>query len=282
MDASSLRRSTVRCHTFAVLVPGLMLAVPGACASEPAQPQLSVHGTEFVLTLSDGRVLKSMDLVGATLLVDTAAGQMEITIKHVEFDGEAVGGQVWLHHFTVRDAAGQDVDLCKPDPQGNSLGFPIPDGRGGFELTCTSGVAGKCVRWGYRPWEETPNGRPLRALHETCVHMARADYGGDGKPTTRDGTLIDVYDRYGIQMPDAEAALPFEAAWGVDGALCVAHPRIPENISLPQLAERYPQLRSRLGPDKCSEEALQDDPRALIFNRSLDRSGSSRDGVPPM
>jgi hypothetical protein len=54
----------------------------------------------------------------------------------------------------------------------------------------------------------------------------------------------------------------------VDGALCVAHPRIPENVTLEQLAERYPRLRGRVGPADCSEAAFADHPEALLFNRS--------------
>jgi ADYC domain len=46
----------------------------------------------------------------------------------------------------------------RADAEGRSLGFPVPDGRGGFDLACTSGAVGKCIRWGYRLWEEEPGG----------------------------------------------------------------------------------------------------------------------------
>ena len=173
-----------------------------------------------------------------------------------------------LHHFVVKDASGRPVNLCAPDAEGRSLGFPVPDEHGGFDLTCTSGAVGKCIRWGYRPFDEKPGGPPMRALHQACVHMTRADYGGDGVPTTRDGTLIDLYDRFGIQKPDRTVPMNFEAAWGVDGAICVAHPRIPENISLEELGERYPHMKAHLGPTACTEESAMHDPRALLFNRS--------------
>ena len=64
--------------------------------------------------------------------------------------------------------------------------------------------------------------------------------------------------------------MTFEAAWGVDGAICVAHPRIPENISLEELGVRYPRLKAHLGPAACIEEDAMRDPRALLFNRSSD------------
>jgi hypothetical protein len=52
------------------------------------------------------------------------------------------------------------------------------------------------------------------------------------------------------------------------GAICVAHPRIPENITLDELSRRYPGLAPRLGPEKCTEDAAMADPAALTFNRS--------------
>lgn len=233
-----------------------------------ARPTLTVEGTDFVLTASDGRTLRSPDLQGATLKIKSGGRNIEVTIKSVEADPHAVGGPVTLHHLVSKDESGRSVDLCAGDAQGRSLGFPVPDGQGGFDLTCTSGAVGKCVRWGYRPWEEKPDGPPLRALHQACIHMTRADYGGDGRATTRDGTLIDLYDRFGIQKADRDPSTTFEAAWGVSGAICVARPRIPENVSLEELGERYPKLKQRLGATACTEEVALADPGALLFNRS--------------
>lgn len=242
-----------------------MIAAP---VDAPAQTALTAVGTEFMLTTPAGRALRSADLVGATLGIAVAGTRVEITIRSVEEDRDAVGGPVLLHHFVVKDEAGTAVDLCMPDAHGRSLGFPVPDGRGGFELTCTSGAVGKCIRWGYRPWEEQPDGPPLTALHEACVHMARADYGGDGRASTRDGTMIYWCDRFGVH-PCGEPTPPaFEAAWGREGAICIARPRIAENVSLAQLAERYPRLQPHLGPARCSEDIAMHDPRALLFNSS--------------
>lgn len=241
-----------------------------APAPAGAQSRLAAEGTEFVLTTGDGRTLRSADLTGATLKIGSAGGGIEVTIASVENDPDAVGGHVFLHRFIVKDANGKPADMCAPDADGRRLGFPMPDGRGGFDLTCTSGAEGKCIRWGYRPWEERPGGPPMRALHRACIHMARADYGGDGYATTRDGTLIDFYDRFGIQKPDKEVPMAFEAAWGVDGAVCVARPRIPQYVSLEDLAKRYPRLAQRLGPAVCDEDSAIRDETALLFNRSVE------------
>jgi hypothetical protein len=86
-------------------------------------------------------------------------------------------------------------------------------------FSCTTGVIAKCVVWGYDP------GKTGAALHQTCTRMARADYCGDGVPHTVNGTLIDLYDIEGIQVPVPDGGMPFEAGWGPDGAICVHKPR---------------------------------------------------------
>ena len=98
--------------------------------------------------------------------------------------------------------------------------------------------------------------------------MARADYGGDGQASTRNGTLIDIYDRFGIQRPQRDVAMSFEAAWRLRVQCAFARPRIPENVSLEELGKRYPHLKHQLGQETCTEENAMRDPRALLFNRS--------------
>jgi hypothetical protein len=186
-----------------------------------------------------------------------------VTIARVEVDRQSTKGRVVLHHLFV---GGEE--LCAPDADGRSAGFPVPDGSGGYQLTCTSGAVGKCVRWGYRSWEERPGGPPLRDLHKACVLMTRADYGGDGTTTTRDGTRISFCDRFGINGCHGGGPGRFEAAWGPERAICVARPRIAETVSLEQLAPRYPDLAFHLGPAVCSQKIALADPAALLFNRS--------------
>ncbi len=122
---------------------------------------------------------------------------------------------------------------------------------------------------GYRPWDRHPSGAPLRELHRACVNLMRADYGGDNHPTTRDGTPVDIEDRFGIQTFDHVEGMSFEAAWGAKGALCVARPRIENAASLDVLAELYPGLT--LGPDLCTRDAFRGNDKALLFNRSYPR-----------
>lgn len=68
----------------------------------------------------------------------------------------------------------------------------------------------------------------------------------------------------------ADLPMAFEAAWGVDSAICVARPRIADNISLTQLGDRHPRLAHHLGPASCVEDSVMRDPAVLLFNRSYE------------
>ena len=158
-------------------------------------------------------------------------------------------------------------EFCSMAPDGTVAGFPLagrwtPDGQHlrdatSFTITCTSGASGKCVRFGYKPWRMI-GAESLWDYHQTCVRIVRADYGGDGSPHTRDGTLIDIFDRLGIQRSDRDPDLTFEAAWGPDGAVCVRRTRLAEVLSSEELIKYLSQasrslrralFRSRIGLD---------------------------------
>lgn len=62
----------------------------------------------------------------------------------------------------------------------------------------------------------------LRQHHQACTRMIRADYCGDGRSHTNDGTLIDVWDGFGLQ---GRSAWPLESSWKAGGASCVNHVR---------------------------------------------------------
>jgi hypothetical protein len=222
-------------------------------------------------------VLSSLDLMGAVLdAVDESSRRLTVRIDAITRDYSDIDGDVWLHRFSVLEAGtGHWVELCTPGPDGTKAGFPLAgrwttDGRhlhglpSDFTITCTSGAVAKCVRSGYKPWREF-KGESLWNYHQACVRMLRADYGGDGTGHTRNGTLIEFYDRLGIQTSEPSSIaknLQFEAAWGPDGAVCVRRPRIPEVLSVQELIERYPHLAGKTGSN-CSETT-----DALIWNRS--------------
>ncbi|MEE1657260.1 ADYC domain-containing protein [Microvirga sp. CF3062] len=243
----------------------LILATSGA--GQALNGRLEADRGEFRLHLDEGRVLERDALAGARIVMQSGERRIQVLIDAVETEDEVPGGPVVLYRFLVEDPVGRTFwNACMPDTRGRQLGLPLQNGAG-VDLTCTSGAEGKCILMGYRPWDARAD-VPMQDLHAACVHMMRADYGGDDHPATRDGTLVDVYDRFGIQTPESVDPLPFEAAWSKDGALCVAHPRIAENVSLDELAQRYPALSGRLGSEACTEEAMRNHPNALLFNRS--------------
>jgi hypothetical protein len=96
----------------------------------------------------------------------------------------------------------------------------------------------------------------------------RGDYCGDGQATTREGTLIDVYDSIGIQKSEPRKGMRFEAVWGPRGALCVSRTRVPENITLEALRQCPRLAKAALGTD-CREERFAGNQEALLLNKSL-------------
>jgi hypothetical protein len=254
-----------------LIAAGAMLTLVGSDAARALNGRLEASRGEFRLRLDDGRVLQREELAGARIIVHRGEQSLHVLIDAVEEDSSAPGGPVVLYRLLVEDPAERTRrNACLPDARGRQLGLPIQRATG-VDFTCTSGAEGKCILMGYRPWDDRAD-LPMQDLHAACIHLMRADYGGDDHATTRDGTLIDVYDRFGIQGPETRDPMPFEAAWGKDGAVCVAHPRIAQNVALEELARRYPKLRNRLGPAACTEEAMRHDPEVLLFNRSV-RSG---------
>ena len=219
-----------------------------AAAAQPSVVKTEVSGTAFRITLSDGSMKQGTSLAGAVLVFTIDGKPVRVRIAAITPDRNDKA--LLLHDLRVD---GTDTSLCRPDPDGKQLGFPLagrtaPDGRfveadpGVFELVCTSGAQGKCVRFGYRPWESAPDGGPMRAYFDACVRMLRADYCGDGHGWTRDGTIIDFWDDHGIQKTEAMSnpALSFEAGWSPEGAICVAHTRVSENITRGSLLRPYP------------------------------------------
>jgi hypothetical protein len=97
--------------------------------------------------------------------------------------------------------------------------------------------------------------------------MIRADYCGTDTPTTRNGMWIDIRDNWGIQHDSPSEGATFEAGWTSDGAVCVNHPRVPENISLHSLVTNCPRLKDAPVGSDCTEEVARQR-GAILFNFS--------------
>jgi hypothetical protein len=237
-------------------------------AAQPVPTRVEAEGPVLKVTLSDGRVLKSPDLVGAVLTIRDDQGVVRrLKLAGLSGDPRDRSHSIKLHDFQVEVAAGEWRPYCqKWSADGTQAGIPMATADGGFELVCTAGSKVKCVRFGYAPWATAPDGQSLRPLWEACNRMVRADYGGQGEATTLDGQIIDMYDPQGIQTPDNAPDQGFEAGWAPDGAVCVNHVRVKQNISLDALEARYPRLKGRTGAI-CTEEFARAH-GAILFNRS--------------
>jgi hypothetical protein len=238
-----------------------------AGAQEPGS--IRVVGTELVIALDGGRELRREQLIGTILTLRGEDGQRRrVKIESVAPDPTDPSGEVLLYRLTSQDAAGAWQPACSPGPDGLQAAILQPGAGGELAIWCTSGALGKCVRYGYHPWQRLPDGTSLAPYHRACVNMARADYCGDDRPTTNEGMQIEMQDRAGVRAwPSGSSDFRFEAAWGEQGALCVARVRVPENISLAELVRRCPRLAGRTG-DACTPESSYRFGTPLIFNRS--------------
>lgn len=132
---------------------------------------------------------------------------------------------------------------------------------GKFTFACENGAIAKCVSWGYKPWATREN-RSLEDFHQACTRMARADYCGNGRSYTQDDTRIDISDELGILTRTADAAvdsrlgqLAFEAAWGPEGAVCLARMRDSRKVEtiLAECPGRFQvMVMEHGGGDRCT------------------------------
>jgi hypothetical protein len=142
-------------------------------------------------------------------------------------------------------------------------GDQISDSPHRVTFACVSGALGKCAATcsdkpycasigvptalGYKRWVaprwETVDGMPVwrdyAMNHQACTRMIRADYCGDGRSWTANGTQIDVYDRALINKAEKtiSATWMYEATWNENGAIRISCDRLKEG---PVSCPRYP------------------------------------------
>jgi hypothetical protein len=181
-----------------------------------------------------GTLLADTDLIGAVFhgKNQRTGAELKLKVDAVRPRSTSVAGLPEFE-YSIKVTTGSIVDmpLCDSGPAIPASGSWDQYGTFNsaprqFTFLCLTGVAEKCVRWGYRYWE------PQYAdYHQACTRMARKDFCGNGESHTVDGTLIDLYDRRGLdgdpafinQTPAATPALAFEAAWPAKGsALCLS------------------------------------------------------------
>lgn len=252
----------------------------GACLGSADRQRLDVRsvavdGTVFRIAVTDGRVLRSADLVGAVIGVRLHGSDQRIRIDSVRAD--SADPMLLLHSISVQRPDRDWQPLCNVAPDGTQAAYPIagrgkadgtlaPSHEGDVEIVCTSGAQGKCLRLGYRPWQKLPDGSAMLPVFNACVRMMRADYAGRGTPGTRDGTSIYVFDKLGIRRSAWNDLVEFEAGWDEHGAVCVRHPRVSSLASLDQIEASSPRLAGRVGA-ACTRAAAELF-GALVFNSS--------------
>jgi hypothetical protein len=259
------------------MIPRLALIATLSLGAAPAWADMRVRETQFVWTTPDGRRLGSMDLVGAVMQIRGLDGEV-FSSRLDGIEPAAEDRAILLHRFSVRDGAGGAwKPMCEPDAQGRRAGFPVAgrwDAKGHYVkdetswfLACASGSQGKCILWGYNPFHRSRDGGDLAPFYQACQHMVRADYEGRGAAHTRNGTYIEMSDvadvAAGSDQPDAGPTLRFEAGWGPDGAVCVAHTRWENLLPTRVLLESRPKLAAA----PC-DEAEARRRGALLFNSS--------------
>ncbi|RKH21694.1 hypothetical protein D7X75_36610 [Corallococcus sp. CA031C] len=149
------------------------------------------------------------------LVIEEARCHAGITSSPVACTSENLSSGVARWEFRVSattDDKTPTVPLC-PAGSGFALAVPHPWSTGGellnnpdyFTFACApsnqgtasnpffvgGGVIAKCIDWGYAPWggPSSPDA-VARDSHELCTRMARADYCGEGKSNTLDGTPL--------------------------------------------------------------------------------------------
>ena len=84
-------------HTLFAIIAVLTAALAAVQQAKAAEPRsVEVEGTQFKVTLTDGHVLRSAELVGAPLTISTAAGALRQRIdggeRGLTAEGHRYGG----------------------------------------------------------------------------------------------------------------------------------------------------------------------------------------------
>jgi hypothetical protein len=221
----------------------------GATLNGAALTNLRVEGGQLVAernqTTLRGEALRDAHLLAQVRDIDAnTSATVEYRITEIEpEDAELYDptgtGSTFLYTLE-QNVGGPDPwrSACNIDNDGRHAAIPLTaiwnehgdrvESSTLFTLGCTTGVIAKCYRWGYRPWVGGHGN--LATMHWTCTRMARADYCGNGKSHTRDGTVINFWDNAPGPEPIRERGptpllMLFEAGWSTDGAVCLSHAR---------------------------------------------------------
>jgi hypothetical protein len=211
--------------------------------------------------------------------------RQQFRIDSVDADPKDLDGDVRLYGVSVLvDDTWQPY--CRPDVEGRAAAIPVEGswnprgerepGSDAITFACTTGAIAKCIRFGYKPWQ-VRDGVSLEPYHAACMRMVRADYCGDGRTHTVDGTVIDFWDHVGIHGRGERAGHPevFEAAWSPRGAVYLNIPRWSDEVGgiARECLGRFITSRERaLTPDQVERELAD----VLLFDARYLQSADRR------
>jgi hypothetical protein len=193
---------------------------------------MSINGTQLTGVKSSGTAISGTGFVG-TRMTGTLTSGASVSLR---IDSASLlpapNNDVWAYGVSYQltgsttwsPMCGSSTTLAIPLAGTWNMGSGVYGGGSWtssttkFSFGCRGAALAKCVELGYKPWK-TVNGISLRNYHQACTRLIRADYCGDGKSWTANGTPINIYDRLNIQT---DAALyPTDAEWTPAGARCI-------------------------------------------------------------
>jgi len=238
--------------------------VDGVLLSGAALGGISIVNSSVSITMpGTGKVLAGTQLKGLIAYVSMQDQATQKIVKYIfKIDNVILdtanknNKDVWLYQISYQIEGSQSwQSICK-DYSGNPApaipvrgfywneltGARVDDPNGGT-LACYEGAVGKCISVGYRPWASaqqcTGSGKSkkctaisLKDHHQACTRMMRADYCGDGKSYTVNGTVLDIFDYLQPPVVLQEEKWQMEARWTPTGASCLTERR-HEEIKFP-------------------------------------------------
>jgi hypothetical protein len=282
----------------------LGISIDGATLSGAPLQNVRVQKGEVVAQRGDGTTLRGTSLVGAHFQAQVqdqnvtpptnAVAEYRVTaIQPEDPDYDPTDtGHTFLYTLEQRvPETGAWQAACPADEDGRRVAIPVTgiwDRTGArlesdsmFTFGCTTGVIAKCYRWGYRSWVSGYG--DLVSMHQACTRMARADYCGIGKDHTRNGTLINHWDRLpspgpiqrhgGLLGVTPPLGMLFEAGWNTGGAVCMSTSRwaLDDGLEIANLCPARLVPPGLLLPTVCDTvtAVLVFDPNAMMFNEAF-------------
>lgn len=211
-----------------------------------------LKGSEIRAVTKKNKTLTGDDLEGAKLYATLDDGT-PITLRIDDVKSHYTiypNDKIYIYTASYQKAGENTWELiCGDDADGDPIGAIPLRGRWNYEVgvpdggskikdpdaitfACEGFALYKCAELGYEPWLKFGNKNVLEDHHQACTRMIRADYCGDGESWTVDGTMINVFDVFGIQKDATN--WPTEAEWDEDGARCLSHQRIQTMPVVPE------------------------------------------------